>query len=392
MMADKNHTVNVTTSNVYMDFVHTDPDTLTGKYLRLFWQPVYIGKDLLPGRSVPIRIMGENFTLYRGESGKPYVVASQCAHRLTLLSTGWVEGDCLRCFYHGWKYDGGGQCVEAPAEREGFAKTVRIRSCPTEEYLGVIFAYLGEGDPPPLPRYTEFEKEGILSTSSYVRDCNYFNNLESNMDEVHVAFVHRSSEFSNAGLNRDLPKVSGEETEYGIVKYGTRSDGVVRITPFYWPNALHIKLAPDPDDPEQAWSDQIAWRVPIDDERHASFSVNLVHITSEKGKELYHKRQEKRKQQMAGLSPAGEIAKAVIRGELHIDDVKDRPDIVNIQDYVAQVAQGVIADHERERLGRSDVLVSLLRKIWSRELKALAEGQPLKEWSVPEGVAATSGV
>ena len=72
-------------------------------------------------------------------------------------------------------------------------------------------------------RFPEFEGEGILENGGYVRMCNYFNQLESNMDEAHVAFVHRNSAFSTTGLNRDLPSVTGEETEYGIVKYGTPS-------------------------------------------------------------------------------------------------------------------------------------------------------------------------
>ena len=44
------------------------------------------------GTAKPVRIMGEDLTLYRGESGKPYLVGGRCAHRLTLLHTGWVQG------------------------------------------------------------------------------------------------------------------------------------------------------------------------------------------------------------------------------------------------------------------------------------------------------------
>src|SRR5437868_10725311 len=89
-----------------IDFAHTGPGTLAGRYLRSFWQPVYPSGQLSAGRAMPIRIMSEDFTLYRGESGEAHLVAFRCAHRGTQLSTGWVEGDELRCFYHGWKYDG----------------------------------------------------------------------------------------------------------------------------------------------------------------------------------------------------------------------------------------------------------------------------------------------
>jgi len=88
-----------------IDLYRTEPGTLAGRYLRSFWQPVWRAKDLPAGEAVPLRIMSEDSTLYRGETGTPHVVAFRCAHRGTQLSAGWVEGDCLRCFYHGWKYE-----------------------------------------------------------------------------------------------------------------------------------------------------------------------------------------------------------------------------------------------------------------------------------------------
>src|SRR5581483_282229 len=132
------------------DLVHTGPDTLAGRFFRRFWQPVRRSEDLAAGRAVPCRWASEDFTLYRGESGEPHALAFRCAHRGTQLSTGWVEGDNLRCFYHGWTYNGSGQCVEQPAEPEPFCQRIKIRSYPAREYLGLIFVYFGEGEPPDL--------------------------------------------------------------------------------------------------------------------------------------------------------------------------------------------------------------------------------------------------
>ncbi|MBM2812566.1 MAG: hypothetical protein HW416_3325, partial [Chloroflexi bacterium] len=145
-----------------VDIVHTGPGTLAGRYMRTFWQPVWRAQDLPVGDAVPVKIMGERFTLYRGESGAPYATAFRCAHRGTQLSSGWVEGDCIRCPYHGWKYDETGQCVEQPGEESSGSTHVRIRTYPAREYLGLIFVYMGEGVAPPLPRYVEFEQPGTL--------------------------------------------------------------------------------------------------------------------------------------------------------------------------------------------------------------------------------------
>ena len=96
----------------FTDLVSTEPGSLAGRYMRRFWHPVHRADDLMPGQAKPIQIMSERFTLYRGEGGAPHVVGFRCAHRGTQLSAGWVEGDCIRCMYHGWLYDSTGQCVE----------------------------------------------------------------------------------------------------------------------------------------------------------------------------------------------------------------------------------------------------------------------------------------
>ena len=106
------------------DLAYTGPGTLAGRYMHSFWQPVHVSDDLPSGRAMPIRIMSEEFTLYRGETGAAHVLAFRCAHRGSQLSTGWVEGDSIRCFYHGWTYDASGQCIDQPAEPEPFCEKV----------------------------------------------------------------------------------------------------------------------------------------------------------------------------------------------------------------------------------------------------------------------------
>ena len=70
------------------DLVHTGPGTLAGRWMRMFWHPVYRAVDLAPGQAKPIRIMSENYTLFRGESGAVNLLDFRCAHRGTQLSTG----------------------------------------------------------------------------------------------------------------------------------------------------------------------------------------------------------------------------------------------------------------------------------------------------------------
>ncbi|HEY3302462.1 MAG TPA: aromatic ring-hydroxylating dioxygenase subunit alpha [Candidatus Binatia bacterium] len=374
-----------------MDFVHTGPGTIAGRYLRKFWQPVCVGGDLKPGQALPVRLMSENFTLYRGESGTPYVVAFRCAHRGAQLSTGWVEGDDIRCRYHGWKYDGCGRCIEQPGEEESFTAKVGIKSYPAREHLGLIFVYLGEGEPPPLRRFPEFEKPGLISVGPpEVWPCNYFNRIDNACDVGHVTFTHRESLQRRAGSPKyfTVPTLAAEETEYGIRTAVVRTEGPTDYFHFHMPN---INQAPPSGRVETGAQNaanlrahRLFWRVPIDDEHCVSYVVSWLPLTGDAARDFEARRVDLRSSMAA--SP-NETAAAILKGKMRLKDVdKDASPYYFfwIEDYVVQVGQGTIADRSDERLGRIDVGPILLRKIWQRELRALAEGRGLKQWKSPE--------
>src|SRR5665213_537052 len=86
-------------SSKYADFVEVGPQSLAGRFLRQFWQPVFLSSKLARGRAVPLHILDEDFTLFRGESGAVGLIAPRCAHRGLPLSLGRVEGDRLSCLY-----------------------------------------------------------------------------------------------------------------------------------------------------------------------------------------------------------------------------------------------------------------------------------------------------
>jgi 5,5'-dehydrodivanillate O-demethylase len=358
--------------------------------MRMFWHPIYRSQDLAAGRTAPVKIMGEEFTLYRGESGVVHLLADRCAHRSTKLSVGRVEGDCIRCFYHGWKYDGSGQCIEQPAEEASFAAKIRIRSYPTEEYLGLVFAYLGEGAPPALPRYVEFEKEGILEVETFLRPCSYFNDLDNACDPLHVTFVHEDSRID---INRfiDAAHLVAEENDFGLsIKIPrTTQGGGVRVNQYGMPNIQMLKLPPV-DKAEGQWRDFLSWRVPTDDYEYVSFNLNMVHLQGDDASRYKAARAEAL---VKATATAAELVLDVLAGKTVIEQVKNRiPDVVRLQDDVVLVAQGVIPDRTQDRLGRSDVGVILLRKIWRRELDKLAKGKPTKQWVRTVGIVATSGL
>ncbi len=381
----------------YEDFIHTGPGTLAGRYLRTFWHPIYRAKDLTVKRAVPVQIMSEKFTLYRGETGELHLVDFNCPHRGTQLSAGWVEGNSIRCRYHGWRYDESGQCVEQPGGDDSTAGQVKVRTYPTCEYLGLIFVYIGEGNAPPLRRHPDFEEPGILDAGApEYWPCNYFNRIDNACDAGHVAFTHRESIRRVQGMERQLAvrSLTSEETDYGV----RTANRVAGRDPFYLHFHMPItnqsrsqaRVEGTLEDAAKLWVDRLFWRVPVDDGNCMSFVVDRVPLTGEAG-EAYRKR--RRTAEEAPTAPLNQVAEDILAGKMTLADVDKNLSTYKlfwIEDYVVQVGQGQKQERPDEHLGRMDVGVFLLRKIWQRELKALADGRPLKQWRTSARLAEMS--
>ncbi|HSQ11691.1 MAG TPA: Rieske 2Fe-2S domain-containing protein, partial [Candidatus Deferrimicrobium sp.] len=302
----------------FSEFVHTGPETLAGRFLRRFWQPVACSHELSAGQALPLRILSEDFTLYRGAGGTAHLVGNRCAHRGTQLSAGWVEEDCIRCFYHGWKYDGAGQCVEQPAEGESFAAKVRIASYPVKEYLGLVFAYLGAGEAPSLPRYPRFESPEIsLDVAGLKRICNYFNNVDNSLDNAHLRFVHRRHrDAAEDHVVLGDPIISVEESDWGIRRYVKYPDGKDLTFFFGMPNINFING--QVVDPVIKRADVMVFKVPVDDENHIHFEVRAIALSGAQGRAWI---EERRALRAKVEEERPELVRAILAGKLRLSDI-----------------------------------------------------------------------
>ncbi len=355
-------------------FPQTARGTPMGTLLRRCWHPVALARHVQPGRAMPVRIMREDLTLFRGESGSYHLVGGRCAHRGTLLYPGWIEGDTIRCPYHGWRYDGAGQCVERPAEKDAGSANSKIPGYPVRDYGGLLFAYLGEGAPPPfeLSRKDVFEKpDAVIVTRAEKWPCNWFQMIENSMDATHVSFVHQMGLPGNFGsaVGQKIPDLSYSETEAGIEQVGTRGKGNVRKSDWTFPNNNHIVIPGlEKDDP---WTDIAQWNVPHDDEHTTRFSLNCTNATGEAAQRFVRYYEE-----FGDYNPADHHDELFHEGKF-----PEHPRLVSAQDYVATRGQGDIADREHEILGRSDAGIVFLRNIFLRELELIRTGRPTKLWT-----------
>lgn len=181
------------------------PGTPGGDLLRRYWQAVELS-DTLPQDGVPhrIRLLGEDLVLFRDDEGRPGLVGLHCPHRRADLSYGRVEDGGIRCIYHGWLFDVSGSCLEQPSEPgPGFKEKVHHLAYPCQEVGGMIFAYLGPGEPPLFPLYEPFR---VAPDHRYVtkifHNCSYFQANEGNLDPCHTSFLHRQLSLPQSSKDR----------------------------------------------------------------------------------------------------------------------------------------------------------------------------------------------
>ena len=87
------------------------------------WFIVAESKELDAG-PMAVRFFGQDLALYRGESGRPVMLDAYCAHMGTHLTASTsamivkngeqIEGDSIRCPYHGWTYKLDGRLAGVP--------------------------------------------------------------------------------------------------------------------------------------------------------------------------------------------------------------------------------------------------------------------------------------
>jgi phthalate 4,5-dioxygenase len=269
------------------------PGTPGGALMRRYWQPVALSAEL-QSDPMPVRLLGENLVLFRTADGTPGLVAARCPHRGTDLSYARIEGGALRCLYHGWLIAGDGRCLEMPGEPAGstFPSKVVHTAYPCRELHGLIFAYMGPGEPVPFPKFPFVDApESSVWVRKMLLNCNYLQGNEGNCDPQHLSFLHRFfapvAEDRAFDRSRDLwvadpaPQIEVEETPFGLRIYATRDAGAdaryVRISNFIMPNNSSFlgSAIVDPKVetiPENSYY-HFHWHVPIDDVNHWKYRI-----------------------------------------------------------------------------------------------------------------------
>ncbi len=362
-----------------------------GALLRMYWQPAALAEELAGERPAKaVRLFGQNLVLFRDERGRYGLLDRDCPHRGADLAFGRLEHGGLRCPFHGWLFDVDGACLETPAEPEGsvLCQRIRQRAYPVQERNGVIFTYLGEGEPPALPAFDCLEAPEPYSFAfKGLLECNWLQALEVGIDPAHASFLHRfyededvsgayGKQFRGASGNSDMPMtkvlreftrphIDVEEAAFGLRLTARReldAEAVhVRVTNLVFPNAFVIPLSTEMTITQ--------WHVPVDDVTcywYAMFTSFAKPVDKDAMRtqrlELYTLPEyapRLNKSNDYGFNPAEQRTSTYTGMGMDI----------NVHDQWAVESQGPIQDRTREHLGQSDKAIIAYR----RQLRAAIE-------------------
>jgi 5,5'-dehydrodivanillate O-demethylase oxygenase subunit len=333
-------------------FSSVGPGTPMGAMLRRYWHPVGCS-ELVTTKPQRIKVLGEELMVYRGTSGRAVLTQLRCAHRSLALDYGRVEGDSIRCPYHGWLYDHTGQCTAQPAEPEGsgFKEKVKLKTYPTQEVGGLVFGYMGPEPAPLLPLFDALLMEdGVKGVQMRNVNANWFNGVENIVDISHLAWLHGYT-FPAYGAKKVT--YHWDRAEYGMNNV-MLVDGVDddHISCYAFPTVNRFSAPPVDDSGELVRS--MIFRVPMDDESTMQYFIRFF---PSKQRSLKTWRNEVK---------LGEY-KALETDWWGID--------VNDQDRMAVEQQGTVADRPNERLGVSDGGIIMMRRLMRESLALMEEGK-----------------
>ncbi|MAF50167.1 MAG: aromatic ring-hydroxylating dioxygenase subunit alpha [Rhodospirillales bacterium] len=332
------------------------PGKPMGELLRRYWHPFAAATELEDTATKPVRLLGEDLTLYKDLSGNFGLIDRHCPHRRADLSYGFVEECGLRCNYHGWLFDHNGDCTQQPYEDTIDAggklrKQVKVKAYKVAAHAGLLWAYMGPDPVPLVPNYEPFTWEnGFAQIVFSDIPCNWFQCQENSIDPVHFEWMHDNWSLRLKGDEGPYAakhlEVDFSEFEHGFTYHRVR-EGADKENPLWtigrvclWPYALFT-------------GGHFEWRVPVDDENTLSVGWFFNRVPKEREPYLQD------------------------RVPYWVSPIKDEKTgrwisshIIN-QDIIGWVGQGTFAERSQENLGLSDRGIAMIRKRFFDDMDAL---------------------
>jgi phenylpropionate dioxygenase-like ring-hydroxylating dioxygenase large terminal subunit len=165
-------------------------------FIRNCWYVIAWDHEIAPDALFSRRVLNEPILVFRTSNGQLTALEDRCCHRLAPLSLGRKEGDCVRCGYHGLKFDSSGQCIEVPGLRE-VPPHLRVKTYPLALKNKWVFVWMGDpaqADEALLPDNFSNEHPDWRNKPGYLHyDTDYLLICDNLLDFSHLSYVHEKT-------------------------------------------------------------------------------------------------------------------------------------------------------------------------------------------------------
>lgn len=197
-------------------------------WIRNAWYVAAWTNEIEPGLVHARTIIDQPLVLYRTSGGEIVALEDRCPHRFAPLSMGRLEGDALRCMYHGLKFAPDGRCIEIPGQKL-IPQSACVRRYPLHVVGSWIWIWMGDADkadaatvPPSLalndPAYR-------LQAGQLDYDADYLLIDDNLLDLSHLSFAHEKT------LGLDMPQWADERPHTVPLERGLRFQRWLRNHP-----------------------------------------------------------------------------------------------------------------------------------------------------------------
>jgi vanillate O-demethylase monooxygenase subunit len=187
-------------------------------FVRNCWYVVAWDYEIEAGALISRRVMDDAIVLYRRGSGEIVVMEDRCVHRLAPLSKGRLEGDDLRCLYHGLKFAPSGRCIEIPGHDQSVPEQARVRTYPVIEKDNWVWVWMGApaaADSRLIPAAVGLKHPRFVVKSGYLDYVADYSLINDNLTDLsHLSFVHSRSFGADLQWGTTRPEV--ERLDRGI--------------------------------------------------------------------------------------------------------------------------------------------------------------------------------
>jgi phenylpropionate dioxygenase-like ring-hydroxylating dioxygenase large terminal subunit len=185
------------------------------------WYPVGWANQLQVGEIIPVKIWQQAIAIYRDQTGQIHALEDACPHKGVALHKGNVQGCHLTCAYHGWEFNGQGECTSIPyLPAEQKLPRAPVRSYPIQEKYNLIWVFPGDPElaasqnPPDMP---EFDQSDTLLVTLTAQMQAHFSICNENAMDVFHGYLHQNLQGWFNPILRSLQETSTSvRAEYDV--------------------------------------------------------------------------------------------------------------------------------------------------------------------------------